>query len=310
MTWRWCARVQYNHRNSAVTPQLLEAMIQAQTELKKPEWEGMVISGTGRNFSSGMDLSVVQKAIENKDWNAIDRLLKNMQDTFMALKYSSKLVVAAPYSRTLGSGCELVMQSSAAQAAAETNIGLVEFGMGLIPAGGGVKEMTMRAVERVKNTQAHVVDFLLAHFEPIAGGRVSGSAKEGKELHYLKPTDGITFNPDFLISDAKKRVLNMVESGYNAPISRPFPCPGRTHTGLIRVGTMGMKLSGVISEYDWHICNKLVDAMSGGDVVKGAPITEQYLLDLEREAFISLCGEEKTQERIAHMLKTGKPLRN
>ena len=116
-------------RNSAVTPQLLEAMIQAQTELKKPEWEGMVISGTGRNFSSGMDLSVVQKAIENKDWNAIDRLLKNMQDTFMALKYSSKPVVAAPYSRTLGSGCELVMQSSAAQAAAETNIGLVEFGM-------------------------------------------------------------------------------------------------------------------------------------------------------------------------------------
>lgn len=297
-------------RNSAVTPQLLEAMIQAQTELKKPEWEGMVISGTGRNFSSGMDLSVVQKAIENKDWNAIDRLLKKMQDTFMALKYSSKPVVAAPYSRTLGSGCELVMQSSAAQAAAETNIGLVEFGMGLIPAGGGVKEMTMRAVERVKNTQAHVVDFLLAHFEPIAGGRVSGSAKEGKELHYLKPTDGITFNPDFLISDAKKRVLNMVESGYNAPISRPFPCPGRTHTGLIRVGTMGMKLSGVISEYDWHICNKLVDVMSGGDVVKGAPITEQYLLDLEREAFISLCGEEKTQERIAHMLKTGKPLRN
>ncbi len=297
-------------RNAAVTPELLDAMIQAQMELKKPDWEGMVICGTGRNFCSGMDLSVIQKAIENKDWNAIDGFLKKMQDTFMGFKYSSKPVVAAPYGRTLGSGCELVMQSSATQAAAETNIGLIEFGMGLIPAGGGVKEMTMRAIERVKNTQAQVVDFLLAHFQPIASAQVSGSAKEGMELQYLKPTDGITFNLDFLLSDAKKRVLHMVDTGYNAPVSRPFPCPGKTHTALIKVGTLGMKLSGVISEYDWHICNKLVDVMSGGEVVKGAPITEQYLLDLEREAFISLCGEEKTQERIAHMLKTGKPLRN
>jgi 3-hydroxyacyl-CoA dehydrogenase len=157
---------------------------------------------------------------------------------------------------------------------------------------------------------AHPVDFLMANFQNIAQAATSMSAKQAVGLGYLKPTDGITMNPDFLIGDAKKRVLDMAEAGYAAPISRPFAAPGKNETALIKVGTMGMKLSGVISEYDWMVCCKIVDIMSGGDVIKGAPITEQYLLDLEREAFVSLCSEAKTQERIAHMLKTGKPLRN
>ncbi|MGI6548448.1 MAG: 3-hydroxyacyl-CoA dehydrogenase NAD-binding domain-containing protein [Syntrophomonadales bacterium] len=296
-------------KRSAFTAELVDAMIQAQAELKKPEWEGMVINSAGRDFSAGLDFGEIAKFIENQAWDALDASLKKMQDTLMAFKYSDKPVVVAPHGKALGAGCALIMHGSAVQAAAESFIGLIEIGAGLVSIG-GIKEMTMRALDRIKGTMAHPVDFLMANFQNIAQAATSMSAKQAVGLGYLKPTDGITMNPDFLIGDAKKRVLDMAEAGYAAPISRPFAAPGKNETALIKVGTMGMKLSGVISEYDWMVCCKIVDIMSGGDVIKGAPITEQYLLDLEREAFVSLCGEAKTQERIAHMLKTGKPLRN
>lgn len=297
-------------KNSAIPPELIDAMIMAQAELAKPEWEGMVITSAGKDFCVGADLNGTAQAIEQKAWGAIDAALKKLQDTFMGFKYSAKPVVVAPFGKALGGGCEIVMHGSAAQAAAESYIGLVEVGVGLIPAGGGVKEMTMRSIDRIKGTTAHPVDFLAAYFQNIAQAATSMSAKQAVGLGYLKPTDGISMNSSFVIGDAKKRVLDMVEAGYAAPVSRTFAAPGKNETALIKVGTMGMKLSGVISEYDWKICCKIVDVMSGGEVIKGAPITEQYLLDLEREAFVSLCGEPKTQERIAYMLKTKKPLRN
>ena len=297
-------------KNSAIPPELIDAMIMAQAELAKPEWEGMVITSAGKDFCVGADLNGTAQAIEQKAWDAIDGALKKLQDTFMGFKYSAKPVVVAPFGKALGGGCEIVMHGSAAQAAAESFIGLVEVGVGLIPAGGGVKEMTMRSLDRIKGTMAHPVDFLAAYFQNIAQAATSMSAKQAVGMGYLKPTDGISMNTSFVIGDAKKRVLDMAEAGYSAPVSRPFAAPGKNETALIKVGTMGMKLSGVISEYDWKICCKIVDIMSGGDVIKGAPITEQYLLDLEREAFVSLCGEPKTQERIAYMLKTKKPLRN
>jgi len=297
-------------KNSAIPPELIDAMIMAQAELKKPEWDGMVITSAGKDFCVGADLNGTAQAIELKAWDAIDAALKKLQDTFMGFKYSEKPVVVAPFGKALGGGCEIVMHGSAAQAAAESFIGLVEVGVGLIPAGGGVKEMTIRALDRIKGTMAHPVDFLMAYFQNIAQAATSMSAKQAVGMGYLKPSDGISMNTSFVLGDAKKRVLDMVEAGYAAPVSRPFPAPGKNETALIKVGTMGMKLSGVISEYDWKICCKIVDVMSGGDVIKGAPITEQYLLDLEREAFVSLCGEPKTQERIAYMLKTKKPLRN
>lgn len=297
-------------KNSALSTDLVDAMIQAQAELKKPEWEGMVINSAGKDFCLGADLNETAKAIEMKAWDLIEANLKRLQDTLMAFKYSDKPVVVAPHGKALGGGCEIVMHGSAAQAAAESFIGLVEFGVGLIPAGGGVKEMTLRALARIKGTTAHPVDFLQVYFQNIAQAATSMSAKQAVGLGYLKPTDGITMNPDFLIGDAKKRVLDMVEAGYAAPVSRTVLAPGKNETALLKVGTMGMKLAGVISEYDWLICCKIIDIMSGGEVMRGTPITEQYLLDLEREAFLSLCGETKTQERIAYMLKTRKPLRN
>ncbi len=297
-------------KNSAIPPELIDAMILAQEELKKDEWEGMVIASAGKDFCVGADLNTTAAAIEMKAWDQIDASLKKLQDTFMAFKYSDKPIVAAPNGKALGGGCEIVMHSSEAQASAESFIGLVEVGVGLIPAGGGTKELTVRALDRIKGTTAFTVDFLAPYFQNIVGAATSMSAKGAIDLGYLKPTAGITFNPDFLIADAKKRVLDMAAAGYTAPIMRPFPAPGKNDNALLKLATMGMKLSGVISEYDWLICRKVADIMVGGDVIKGALITEQYLLDLEREAFISLCGEPKTQERIAFMLKTRKPLRN
>ncbi|NLV17142.1 MAG: 3-hydroxyacyl-CoA dehydrogenase/enoyl-CoA hydratase family protein [Syntrophomonadaceae bacterium] len=299
-----------NTRNSTLTPALIDAMIQAQAELKKDEWEGMVITSAGKDFCSGIDLSVISGAIENKAWDQIDAMLKKMQDTFMAFKYSDKPVVAAPVGKALGAGCELIMQVPAVQAAAESFIGLTEVGTGLIPAGGGVKEMAMRALDRIKGTTAFTVDFLAPNFENVVGAKTSGSAKDALNLGYLRVTDSISMNADFVLGDAKKRVQDMAAAGYTAPISRAFPAPGKNQNALLQMATMGMKLAGVISEYDWLISRKVAHIMYGGDIVKGAMITEQYLLDLEREAFVSLCGEQKTQERIAHMLKTRKPLRN
>ena len=170
--------------------------------------------------------------------------------------------------------------------------------------------MTMRALDRIKGTTAFTVDFLAPYFENVIGAKTSGSAKDALNLGFLQVTDGISMNADFVLGDAKKRVLDMVAAGYTAPISRAFAAPGKNANALLEMATMGMKLAGVISEYDWLISRKVAHIMYGGDIIKGAMITEQYLLDLEREAFVSLCGEQKTQERIAHMLKTRKPLRN
>jgi len=285
-------------------------MEQARVELEK-NWEGLVITGGGKNFCVGADLTGVVAAIETGAWDQLDAALKRNQDINMANKYSLKPVVVAPFGQTLGGGCEIVMHCSAAQAAAETYIGLVEVGVGLLPAAGGCKEATLKAVEITKGIQGPVlVDFMIPYFQNIASARVATSAKEGVSLSYLRATDGISMNPDFLVSDAKKRVLRLLEDGYTPPVSRPIPAPGKNDTALLKLAVKQMVLAGIASEYDWFIACKIADVMAGGDVIKGTIITEQYLLDLEREAFLSLCGEKKTQERIMSLLKTGKPLRN
>ena len=176
-------------------------MILAQAELKKPEWEGMVITSAGKDFCVGADLNGTAQAIELKAWDQIDAALKKLQDTFMGFKYSDKPVVVAPFGKALGGGCEIIMHGSAAQAAAESFIGLVEVGVGLIPAGGGVKEMTMRAINRIKGTTAHPVDFLMAYFQNIAQAATSMSAKQAVGLGYLKPTDGISMNTSFVLGE-------------------------------------------------------------------------------------------------------------
>jgi 3-hydroxyacyl-CoA dehydrogenase len=301
--------LQMHSKNSAISPELVDTIQQAKAEMDK-NWEGMVIAGAGRNFCVGADLTGVVQAIQEKTWDLLDAALKKNQDTMMAIKYSAKPIVAAPFGMTVGGGCEIVLHSSAAQALAETYIGLVEVGVGLLPAAGGLKEIVLKATDRVKGTFAFIVDFLVPYFQNVATAKVSTSGKEGVGLGYLRPTDGITMNADFQISDAKNRVLQLLAQNYNSPVERPIPAPGKNDTAMLKLAVKGMYQSGVASEYDYFIACKIADVLAGGDVIKGAPITEQYLLDLEREAFISLCGEQKTQDRIMAMLKTGKPLRN
>lgn len=302
--------MQCHTKTSAISPGLIPFMVSAQEELAKDKWVGMVIAGAGKNFCFGGDLASIIEGATTKQFDMIDAALNELQQAFLANKYNDKPVVVAPFGMTLGGGCEMTIQSSAVQAAGETYIGLVEVGVGLMPAGGGTKEAVLRANAKLKGTMAAPVDVVMPLFQSIAMAKVSTSAKEGYGLGYLRPTDLVSLNQDYLLADAKKRVLTMVEAGYTPPVAQPFPAFGQNGLSLLKVGTLQMKHSGVISDYDWHICCKIVDVLAGGNVQAGSMITEQYLLDLEREVFCSLCGEQKTQDRIAHMLKTGKPLRN
>jgi len=228
----------------------------------------------------------------------------------MKNKYSYKPVVIAPFGMTLGGGCEIVMHGSAIQVSAETYMGLVELGVGLIPAGGGVKEMTIRALERLKNTKAFTSEFIIPYLQNIVMAKVSSSAKDAQNLGFIKKTDEITYNKDLLIADAKKKVLQLIDNGYTPPIAKSFRAPGINDNAFGLMQGKVMLDAGMISEYDFHLIEKVLYIMTGGNVTKGTMINEQYLLDLEREVFIELCKEKKTQDRIQYMLNKGKPLRN
>jgi 3-hydroxyacyl-CoA dehydrogenase len=298
-----------HRRTSAISEETIKLMLAAQQELAK-NWEGMVVAGSGPNFCVGADIGDILGAAADKKWDLIDKALLRTQTAYDANKYSEKPVVMAVHGRALGGGCEMVIQSSAIQAAGESYMGLVEVGVGLIPAGGGIKEAVLKTLRRMEGTKAHPVDVIQSYFENIAMAKVSTSAKEAVKLDYMRPTDGVSLNQDYLISDAKKRALSMIEAGYTAPVKKPFPAFGQNALALLKVGTKQMLQAGLISEYDWHIACRIVDVMAGGSVIAGAMITEEYLEALEREVFISLCGQQKTIDRIMHVLKTGKPLRN
>jgi 3-hydroxyacyl-CoA dehydrogenase len=230
----------------------------------------------------------------------------------MGMRYSSKPVVTAPYGLTLGGGCEIAMHGNRMRAAAETYMGQVEVGVGLIPAGGGTKEMTMRAMDDAsKAPDADPLTFLKKTFELLGMGKVATSAQEARSFGFLRETDSISMNGDRLIQDAKQEVLNLVASGFVAPVPREdIRVMGESGQAAFKIALHMMKRGGYISEHDELIGKKLANVMTGGNMNHEAMVSEQYMLDLEREAFVSLCGERKTQERIAAMLKSGKPLRN
>lgn len=301
--------MEIHSKSSAISPDLIQFMLQAQEELVK-NWDGMVVTGKGKNFCVGADLNTIAKIIENKSWDLGNKILLDCQMAYTINKYSPKPVVMAVSGMALGGGCEMAIQSSAIQAVGETYMGLVEIGVGVIPAGGGIKEAVLRTYDVIKGTTAVPIDILIPYFQNIAMAKVSTSSKEAVKMNYMRPTDGITLNPDYLITDAKKRVMDMIEAGYSPPIKKEIPAFGQTAVALIKVGTKQMWEAGVISEHDWYITCRIADIMAGGNVTTGAMITEDYLYALEREVFFSLCGMQKTQDRIMHMLKTGKPLRN
>ncbi len=273
---------------------------------------GLVIGNQGGNFSAGANVMMILLAAQEEEWDDIEMGVRQLQSAVMRLRYSSKPVVTAPYGLTLGGGCEISMHGNKTRAAGETYIGLVEVGVGLIPAGCGTKELTMRAMDKAKATpDADPLAFLKKTFETIAMAKVATSAQEARSMGILRDSDAISMNGDRLIADAKADVLALASTGYVQPVERTdIFVMGEQAQAAIKLALHMMKQGGFISEHDHLIGTKLAKIMSGGDFNHSAYVSEQHLLDLEREAFLSLCGEKKTQERIAAMLKTGKPLRN
>jgi 3-hydroxyacyl-CoA dehydrogenase len=297
---------------NCVTIDLLDTIQAAQEELKKADWDGMVISAVGKDFmGNATDFFTMMNYANEKNWDAIDANLKKAQDVFSANKYNLKPVVVAAKGKALAGGCDIITQCSAAQLLGETYAGHVELGFGLIPAFGAIKESILRINARMApSADAFAANFVQPEFENIAQAKVGTSAKETRKL-FLRPTDSISLGEEFLITDAKAKVLSMVEAGYSAPVKNiPFKAFGQTAVGVLLVGTRGMVLSGMISQYDWEILQAIINIYAGGGVIKGAEINETYIEELEREAFLKLIGNQKTLDRILSMVTKGKPLRN
>lgn len=280
-------------------------------EIAEKEYEGLVIGNQAANFSVGANLAMIFMMAIEQEYDELNFAIKQFQDTMMRVRYSAIPVIAAPHGMTLGGGCELVMHSDKAVAAAETYIGLVEFGVGVIPGGGGSKEMTLRAADLFKKNDVKL-NILQEHFLTVGTAKVATSAYEAFDTGVLlKEKDLVIVNKDRQIAEAKKHALIMAEAGYTQPVRRnDIEVLGKQALGAFLVGTDGMMAGHYISEHDRKIANKLAYVMAGGDLSEPTLVSEQYLLDLEREAFLSLCTERKTLERIQFMLTKGKPLRN
>ncbi len=280
-------------------------------DLAEKEYNGLVIGNQGANFSVGANIGMIFMLAVEQEYDQLNMAVKMFQDTIMRVRYSSIPVIVAPHGMTLGGGCEMSMHADKVVAAAETYIGLVEFGVGLIPGGAGSKEMTLRASDTFQKNDVEL-NRLQEYFLTVAMAKVSTSAYEAYDLGILqKGKDSVVVNKDRQLAEAKKQALLLSEAGYTKPIQRTdIKVLGKQALGMFLVGTDTMLASKYISEHDKKIANKLAYVMAGGDLSEPTLVSEQYLLDLEREAFLSLTTERKTMERIQNMLKTGKPLRN
>src|SRR5215831_6414681 len=287
------------------------AMMNTALDRAEASARGLVIGNDGQNFSAGANIMALLMAIKSDDLASVDKLVSSFQAVNQRVRYSPIPVVAAPFGLTLGGGAEVTMGANAIQAAAELYMGLVEVGVGLIPGGGG-NLMLLRNLYGPFATDRDfdALPFLKKMFLTIGTAKVATSAEEAREIGFLGRADGISLNRDFLLSDAKARVLGMADSGFRPPRPTHFRLPGRSGAATVDMMLYDMQVNNQISAYDRHIGQKLAHVITGGDVSAFTPVSEQHLLDLEREAFLSLCGEEKTQDRIASMLETGKPLRN
>jgi 3-hydroxyacyl-CoA dehydrogenase len=295
------------------------SMIFKAADIVSNQFDGLVIANHGDNFSAGANLPMVLFTAQEEEWDELEWMVKTFQDSFMRLKYLEKPVVAAPAGLALGGGCEICLSADRVRFAAETYMGLVEVGVGLIPAGGGSKEMILRNTEHlfevqpggVYPKQIELVPFVARAFETIALAKVATSGPEAVKLGYLRPIEKMTVNRDFLIEDAKKTVLAMNLEGYTPP--RPIEeirVAGENTFALLKMAVWTLHQQGYATDHDLTVSEKVAYVLCGGRLQADTKVSEQYLLDLEREAFCSLAGDPKTQARIQHMLTTGKPLRN
>jgi 3-hydroxyacyl-CoA dehydrogenase len=298
-------------------------IVQLVTQSLKPggagdNFEAFVITNDATHFSVGANLMLLLMAIQEEDWDEVDLAIRSFQGMTQTIKFSSKPVVAAPFGMTLGGGCEVSLHAAQRAPHAELYMGLVEVGVGLLPAGGGCKEMTLRAIDAATSVRpegrgesVEIMEAMKRTFETIAMGKVSTSAEEARGYGFLSPRDEIIMNRERVLTDAKERALELARAGYKAPVIRTdVPAPGENILATLKLGVHLMRQAEYISDHEQKIGNKVAEVLCGGNVTPGTPVSEQYLLDLEREAFKSLCGQRKTQERIQYTLKTGKTLRN
>jgi 3-hydroxyacyl-CoA dehydrogenase len=287
------------------------AMLQSGVKEAAKNGQALVIGNDSPNFSAGANLMLVLLEAQEGNWDELDMMIRAFQQANMALRYSPVPVVAAPAGLALGGGTEIPLHADRVQAAAETYMGLVEVGVGLIPAGGGTKEMLVRAMAQLPTPQSDPLPYVSKAFETVALAKVSASGPDAQRLGYLAVTDSFTMNRERLMADAKARALERVREGYHVPPPRTaIPVGGESVTAALNLGVHLMWRAGRASDHDALLGRKLAHIFGGGNVPHATTVSEQYLLDLEREAFMSLLGERKTLERIQHTLKTGKPLRN
>jgi 3-hydroxyacyl-CoA dehydrogenase len=299
-------------------------IVQMVTDTLHPEssllrnFDALVISGDATQFSVGANLMQLLLSIQQEEWDEIEWMVKSFQEMTWLVKYCPRPVVVAPFGLCLGGGAELALAGVRRQVYAELYAGLVETGVGLIPAGGGCKEMLLQAVDAATAIRGdscagsvELMDALRKNFETIAMAKVSTSATDARRLGFVKPGDQVTMNRERLLTDAKRLARLLADQGYAPPAPRTeIPAPGDSALATLQLGVHILREGGFISDYDVTVANRLAYVLCGGKLSPGAAVSEQYLLDLEREAFLSLCGQKKTQERIAFTLKTGKPLHN
>jgi 3-hydroxyacyl-CoA dehydrogenase len=288
---------EFHSKMNAIGDDIMRMVRDGLAELET-NFDALVIGNQGENFSVGANLMMVLLAAQEQEWDELNSAIQRFQQMNMALKYASKPVVAAPFGLAMGGGCELPLHCARVQASAELYMGLVEVGVGVIPAGGGCKEMLLRSHD-IKKV-----------FEQIGFAKVSTSAVEARHLRFLRDGDGISMNPERLLDDAKRLALSLVP-GYAPGAPRTdITVSGDEGYALMKMGVWMAREGGFISAHDAVIGEKLAYVLSGGRLTGTPQVSEHYLLDLEREAFLSLCGRVETQQRIQHMLKTGKALRN
>jgi 3-hydroxyacyl-CoA dehydrogenase len=301
--------VEFHSKMNAIGGDTIQMLQEGVREAAK-NFAALVVGNDALHFSAGANLMLVLLEAQEENWDEIDLMVRAFQQSTMALRYADVPVIVAPAGLALGGGCEIVLHADRVQAAAETYVGLVEVGVGLIPAGGGTKEMVARAAE-ARIGSADLLPVVQRAFETIAFAKTSTSAPDAQRLGYLQPTDAYTMNRERLLSDAKARALLRVREGYQPPVPRTaVPVGGDPVAAPLKLGVHLAHRAGRISDHDALIGRKLATIMAGGPLPHASTVSEQHLLDLEREAFLSLVAERKTQERIAHTLKTGKPLRN
>ena len=306
------ACLEFHSKMNAIGGDTLQMLKFALSEVDK-NFVGLVVGNQGANFCVGANIMLMLMEAQDENWEELDMMSRVFQTATMSLRYSPKPVVVAPFQMVFGGGCEMVLHADRVRAAAETYIGLVEVGVGIIPGGGGTKEMLVRMLDLIpKGTDdADPFPFVKRAFETIALAKVATSAEEARALGFLSSDDSVSMNQDRLIADAKKEVLALAATGYVAPQQRTdILALGNPALATLKLGIHQMKRAGYISDHDAEIGTQLARILTGGDLNHPTRVSEQYLLDLEREAFLSLIGTRKTQERMAHMLKTGKPLRN